>query len=593
MRLDSETVLSKGQAIALQQLKRIANVDLSALRIDHVDDTDEPESCLKIDVSLDCTHYERSANGLDLHARESVRLWIPRDFPYQSPTVTTAHTRFLGFPHVQWGNHLCLYQSLETQWQPSRGMVGLIDQLHSWFRKAAVNELDEPEGPLHPPVAYKGSKRTICVQANTPSRDHWPWFGATELVQRKEDLLDLVVWHDISDIAPDQVFAPALLLDFELPFEYPHTVYDLLTCMEKRGVESTRVIVHLMLASKRLVAGESMHVVIGTPSRGVAGDRENRLQHLSVWEIGPPDVLNLKTVALSCELLNHFQGQELPEDIRAIINSVFDRLLEWQKTSHVRWCSVLENRPEIITRRDEGTAMNWFSGKNVALWGCGALGGQIAEHLVRVGVAGIKLYDDKRVHPGILVRQNFVELDINDGKATALKRRLDAIAPQVNTTAYTADIIRKTLNDPNWLADVDIVIDATASLRVRSKLESVLKNQDRHVVIAAMMISGAARHGAMVLTPVGYSGGPLDAYRKLGLAAMNRKWLKDWVEAFWGARDGEPMRQPEPGCSDPTFVGSHADIAGLAARMLNSVAVELARKTKRSNRHAIDRRCYK
>ena len=298
-----------------------------------------------------------------------------------------------------------------------------------------------------------------------------------------------------------------------------------------------------------------------------------------MWEIDPPDVLNLKSVALSCELLNHFQSQELPEDIGVIVNSVFDRLLEWQKTSRVRWCSVIENRSEIVIRRDEGSVMDWFSGKNVALWGCGALGGQIAEYLVRAGVAGIKLYDDKRVKPGILVRQNFVEQDINDAKAVALKRRLDAIAPQVNITAHTEDVIRETLNDPNWQADVDIVIDTTASLHVRSKLESVLKNQDQHVPIAAIMISGAARHGAMVLTPVGYSGGPLDAYRRLGLAAMNRKWLKDWVEAFWGAHNDEPMRQPEPGCSDPTFVGSHADIAGLAARMLNSVAAELARET--------------
>ena len=30
--------------------------------------------------------------------------------------------------------------------------------------------------------------------------------------------------------------------------------------------------------------------------------------------------------------------------------------------------------------------------------------------------------------------------------------------------------------------------------------------------------------------------------------------------------------QPEPGCSDPTFVGSHADVAGLVGRMINEVA---------------------
>ncbi len=569
-------MLSDGQLIAIKQLRRIANVDRSALRIDHIEDANEREGWLKVDIALDCSHYEWVVGGLALHSRESVRLWVQKDFPYQVPVVTTAHTRFLGFRHVQWGTHLCLYQSKETQWQPARGMVGVIEQLDSWFRKAAFNELDDPDGPLHPPVAYSGSDTAICVRANTPGRDRWPWFGAAELVRRKVDLLELVDWHDITNITRDKRFAPALLLDFELPFEYPRTVQGLFTCMEKYGVETSRVIVHLMLASQRVTAGEPMHVVIGAPSRGIAGDRESRLQHLQVWEIDPADVLKLQGVALACDVRNRYQGGEVPEAIRAIINSVFDRLCEWQKESRVQWCSVIENRSEIVTRRDEGTAMDWFTGKTVAIWGCGALGSLIAEHLVRAGVTRLKLYDNKRVHPGILVRQNFVEQDINDDKAVALKRRLDAIASQIIVTPHIEDIIRDTLNNPNWQDGIDVVIDTTASLRVRSKLESVLKKQNRHVPIAAMMISGLVRYGAMVLAPVGYSGGPLDAYRRLGLAAKNRTWLVNWVDAFWGAREEEPMRQPEPGCSDPTFVGSHADISGLAARMLNRVAAELA-----------------
>ena len=63
-----------------------------------------------------------------------------------------------------------------------------------------------------------------------------------------------------------------------------------------------------------------------------------------------------------------------------------------------------------------------------------------------------------------------------------------------------------------------MVIDATASLHVRSKLEAVLKDQQRTVPIAAMMVSGRAQHAAMVLSPVGYSGGPLDLFRRLGLS---------------------------------------------------------------------------
>ena len=49
------------------------------------------------------------------------------------------------------------------------------------------------------------------------------------------------------------------------------------------------------------------------------------------------------------------------------------------------------------------------------------------------------------------------------------------------------------------------------------------------------------------------------------------------LEAFWPiSRSGERF-QPEPGCSEPTFIGSNADLAGLSARMLNSVARAIAK----------------
>ena len=583
MRWDSDAVLTDGQAASLRQLERIANVEGSALSVDYIDESDVPNDWLKVDVALDCTHYEYKEGGLKLHARESVCLWIAPDFPYEVPIIRTAHSRFLGFPHVQWGRQLCLYQSPEMQWQPSQGMVGLIAQLGEWIQKAALNELDAPEGPLHPPVAYPSADSTFCIQANTPGRDKWPWFGAGVLDWRKDNLFDVVDWRDVDALPADESFAPTLLLDFELPFEYPRTVFGLLRWMEKRGVETSRVLVHLMMAAQRLSDGEAMHVIIGSPSRGVAGDMNRRLQHLQVWEIEYNDVVKLRGVAIACDVMNQYNNEPTPEGIQKLIDSVFESLFKWQKESGIRWCSVLENRPEIITRRDEDTPMDWFKGKSVALWGCGALGGQLAEQLVRAGARELRLYDTAKVQPGILVRQNFVDADINCAKVNALKRRLDAIAPAVKITAHSDNVIRTTLNDPNWHAGVDVVIDATASLRVRSKLELVLKTADQRVPIIAMMVSGKSRHGALVLAPSCYSGGPLDAYRRLGLAAMNRTWLSECVDAFWGSREQEPMRQPEPGCSDPTFVGSHADIAGLAARMINHAAAEL----KEDNRCAL------
>ena len=571
-----DAVLTKGQAAGLRQLERIASAETSALQINYVDESEKANDWLKVNVSLNCTRYTYKDGGLKLHARESVTLWISPEFPHAVPIIRTAHTRFLGFPHVQWGRQLCVYLSTETQWQPSQGMFGLIQQLGSWFEKAALNELDALEGPMHPPVAYSSSNTTFCMQANTPESDQWPWFGAAILDWCKEDLYDVVEWKDVLDVPTDESFAPAILLDFELPFEYPKTLFHLLNWMEKRGVETSQVIVHLMIAAKRLSDGESMHVLLGTPSRGIAGDTNQRLQHLQVWEIEYLDVLKLQGVAIACDVMRLYRDAPTPEGTQKLIDGMFDSLFAWQKESEIRWCWVLENRPEIVTRRDEGTAMDWFKGKSVALWGCGAIGGQIAEQVIRAGVTELRLYDNARVHPGILVRQNFVDADISDHKVIALKRRLEAIAPKRIVVAYPEDIISTTLNDDTWQAGIDVVIDATASLRVRSKLELVLKDTDQVPPIVAMMLSGKARHGALVVTPSVYSGGPLDAYRRLGLAAKHRTWLSEYASAFWGDHALDTLRQPEPGCSDPTFIGSHADIAGLTARMMNHAAISLA-----------------
>lgn len=567
--------LSEGQTCALAQLNRIANTDHSPVSIVGIRESEQTDARLEVDITLDCTHYGSVDGGLPLHDREGFTLSIPRDFPFKQPSVCTAHSRFLGFPHVQWGRQLCLYQSSETQWIPSWGMMGLVAQLDEWLRRAARDELDDPEGALHPPVAYTVASTTICVNADTPPRNTWPWFGAAVLNRRKPNLIEVNEWKSVNQLVRNQLFAPAILLKFELPFEYPKTVKELLLRIEEGGIPPNRILVYLMLASTRVAPGNPLYFGIGGPSRGIAGDIENRRQHLNFWEIEQDDVGKLCVAAIACHIQNRFEGQDIPAQIRELIDPVFAELFRWQQEAKVRWCRAIENRPEIVTRRDKGCSMEWFRGKRVALWGCGAIGGLIAEHLARADVAQLTLYDNGRVNPGILVRQNFVHADIDDPKVDALKRRLESIAPSMSVIAKCEDLVTGTLNRPDWDANIDILIDATASLSVRSKLEFVLKTQECNVPVASLMISGNAELALVAFAPPTYRAGPFDVLRRLGIASINRDWLKGWAAAFWTNDIDNALRQPEPGCSAPTFVASHADVAGLAARALNVLAKRL------------------
>ena len=571
---------SKGQRTALDQLQRIAGTHRSPLRIVGVEESVDPSTSLVVHITLDCTGYEYVEGGLRLHNREGITLWIPSEFPFTPPRVSTAHTRFHGFRHVHWGRWLCLYVSPDTQWKPSLGMFGFIAQLDEWLGRASRNELDLPGEPLHPPVAYTVTSTSICINADTPDHSNLPWFGAAVLTQAKPDLFQVEGWQPTYAVPKDALFAPTVLLDFELPYEYPRTIQHLLRYLEINGVPSSRLLAFLMLASERVPEGAPLYVGIGTPSRGLAGDFAHRRQHLTFWEIEPIDVTKLRNVSIACNISDHYKGGETPEQIQALIDSVWDTLINWQSVARVRWCHVMENRPEIIIRRDEDTLMDWFRGKRIALWGCGAIGGLIAEHLARAGVAEITLYDQARVIPGILVRQNFSTADINEPKAEALARRLQSIAPGMTITPKVEDIISRTLSNTEWDANIDVVIDATASLRVRSKLEALLKDQVSRVPIAAVMLSASAQNAVAVIAPSGYKAGPLDVLRRLGLATINRNWLSDWAKAFWTTDAIEGLRQPEPGCSDPTFVASHADIASLSARALNATAKSLAEDQK-------------
>ncbi len=568
--------LSEGQQSALAQLQRIADTDRSPIRIVGVDDEPPPDACLSVDISLDCTHYPRVEGGLPLRDREGITLSIPADFPFSPPTVDTVHTRFHGFGHVQWGTRLCIYLSTETQWIPSQGMFGLLAQLDEWFRRGARNELDDPEGPLHPPVAYPVASTSICVNANTPGRDTWPWFGAAALHQPKPALLEVQAWSPLNALPDHLPFAPTVLLNFELPFEYPRTVQYLFDYLEAKGRLGYRLLAHMMIASERIPDGAPLYVGIGAPSRGVAGDPAQRNQHLTFWEIEPEDVAKLRAASIACQFSNRYTEQDTPTEIQTLIDSILDTLLAWRREARVRWCRVIENRPEIITGRDAGTPMDWFRGKRVALWGCGAIGGLIAEHLARAGVSQLTLYDRGRVTPGLLVRQNFSALDTDETKSAALAVRLQLITPNVQVTPRHEDIVLQTLAGADWDADVDLIIDATASLQVRSKVEALLKEHERQTPIATVMISATAHHAVAVLAPIRYRAGPLDALRRLGIATIAQDWLTDWAQAFWTREAIDGLRQPEPGCSDPTFVASHADVAALSAQALNTIAQILA-----------------
>ena len=541
--------------LAGKQLREIADNSDGTVEFDEGTQLVDTYSLFEISIRFD--GLERVENGLRVRAREAFHIFVPSTFPFEHPVVTTQHVRFSGFNHVQWRNQLCLYRS-SADWRPENGMYGFVKRLDAWIRDAALNNLDTDDAPLHPPVAYPTINRLFVPRANTPLVADSPWFGLAGLRERN-NRTEIVDWKDHGEELPEH-FAPAILLHRNLPFEYPKTVNSLLKELESHGIDYGLFIRKLGQYAQNSGTGTPLVVVLGTPMRRVEPGGP-ALQHLAVWEIDTTDADKLRKLNISS-----------PIDDSAQWVAAVAEVVKWSIFADVGWCRVREMRSEVTRRRDQSSPMSWFFGKRVAIWGCGAVGTQVAESVVRAGARTVELVDNKLVEPGLLVRQGFEDADIGRFKADALADRLKRIDLDLEVVASTSNLIQR-ITGADSLPMVDFIIDCTASIAVRTALEHVLRDApNNRPPIASIAIDNQAANGAATLSRGNHSGGTLDLTRRLKLEACRSAQLAKPLEAFWPRSASREEFQTEPGCSEPTFIGSNADLAGLSARMLNSIA---------------------
>ncbi len=197
--------------------------------------------------------------------------------------------------------------------------------------------------------------------------------------------------------------------------------------------------------------------------------------------------------------------------------------------------------------------------------------------------------DHGDVHPGILVRQPYEDADIGHAKVGVLADRLRRIRPDAVVELWRVDVVTMVLEEHWQPSDFDLVVDATADRTVRSAIE---RRRSAHrtswPALAAVLIGHNARRGiAAVSYPVS-SGAGADALRRLGLAARAEpNSMADLVDDFFPDPPRGTLFQPEPGCSEVTFVGSASDVAGLAGQLLTGVLYALAAQSGREGMLAL------
>lgn len=544
--------LSLGQKLALNQLQDIASASGGALEI-----LDPPEvhsgAFVSVRMSLLAAVY-RKEGGFRFRDRERLVLLIFPDFPFTKPDLHFDHKRFIGQPHVQWGSYICLYQSAETEYQPSDGMFGFFERIHMWMASAGSGQLDPNDAPLHPPVTYTRSKTYFVVKADTPpDASEFAWIGRADLRNVRETRFDVVGWTSLEDWddSPGHPIAAAILLRQPLATEYPTKIYALIKLVERAGVSFSMLWRLLRLFALYSLDGEPGRFVFGSPMRRKAGGAPLR-SHITVWEIPAEPLAALRAHIMS-------GGEDVPSR---------DVVIQWLAEADIQWCEVMEDRAEIVHRRDGSALASFLIGKRVLLLGCGALGSVVAECVVRAGAASVCLVDKGVVKPGILVRQRYTDADIGLAKASALKAHLEALGLACVVTCEIRDLARSALSHfaiDEW----DLVIDATASANVQHRLERETVNYQLHVPLLSISVSAAASYGSVAVKMPNYIGSPHRISRQAKLEAFAHNGTHPLVKAFWPASEDMKIFQPEPGCSAPTFIGSAADIDYHAAGLLN------------------------
>ena len=552
--------------------------------------------CALFDVSLDLSGVEHAAGGIRLRGRERFVVAVPGAFPFAVPSVTVAHARWAGTPHVQWGRQLCLYAAPSVEWSPADGVRGLVERLVLWTERAAAGTLDPDGQPLHPPVAYvHGYAGHVVVRADLGPLVPWapdstrPVRLLIAVCEMRGDRLDVVRWADPDEHARGAaegrsvlfsadgtplIAAATVLVDHDLGFEYPSSARLLADGLIAAGLpEQTLLGLIGAAASANEAAAEARGgaragdgegpgpggvpavVLVGTPSRRL-GDGP-RLAHLVAWRL---DRL----------------GGSIGSLVGGTTGGLNERSLalggDWLGLARMLWLVVYEARPEVTRRRDEGSPARWLSGKRVLVLGCGALGGPIAELCARGGASKVVAVDNGVVTPGILVRQPYGDADIGQHKAVALARRLAEQLPIVDVQGRAEDAVTAWGSPGGGASSFDLVIDATADVSVRSALEHARSADGDWPHVVTVLTGHRARRGVVAISRAGATGGGHDVLRRLGTAARTTRAqdLADIADDLYPQTPRTDVFTPEPGCSAPTFVGSAAETTALAGQLLTA-----------------------
>lgn len=579
--------LPEGQQEALEALHSIALASDGALTVDL--DYGQLDGVLYVRVylaSASLLSLEQDKQDIRLKDWEPIDIAIPGAFPDRPPIASTGRDDFPALPHQARGSKFCVRVE-ESNWDPAAGMPGFLRAVIDAYQHIALGTLQGHLQPWRPVTVRYHGQGCAVIRADLPATGH---AGSETLfrwavgIQVSEDRLDIVEWLEVNDDAraaeltevlagelarinaerPDAFLIPAVIMAKPIALEYCGIWSRLRARLGEQGIDWSRLLDQLARAAainQPQPEGQERAAVLFRVAADTGTTDAGQDDRFAVARLTQHDAMLFAGIRTAEE------DADPPDQT---LSQFFEAALP------VAWIRVYDGRPESIWKRTAGRPARKLAGVRILLLGCGGLGAPIAEYCVRSGAARLHIVDSGTVSPGVLSRQPYEDADIGKPKAEVLAGRLSRIRPGTEIIGTVADIVRSDIFSRLDLDQYDLIIDATASRSVASKIERAQRDQhDPWPALVTVAISQRATHGVAAVTPRGAVGAGVDHFRRLGLRTCMSTALGDIYAAFFPPEASRLNFRPDTSCSDTTFIGSATDIGALAAQLLDGALARL------------------
>ncbi|MDP2342280.1 MAG: ThiF family adenylyltransferase [Deltaproteobacteria bacterium] len=228
---------------------------------------------------------------------------------------------------------------------------------------------------------------------------------------------------------------------------------------------------------------------------------------------------------------------------------LYDRQNALHDGRKISWVSTSNVAPH--RRRARGSASRALTTKRVLLIGAGALGSQVAELLVRLGVQTLGVVDKEKLEAGNLARHTLTLRDVGKSKAVAVAERLSTLSATVAVKGLNCDAAASASSTD--IGAFDVVIDCSADRDALDALDS-LGDGVRPIHWVSLSLS-------------------MDAERLYVFTACSGRFPRTafeeavgpWTEKDWVGIDVDALHSEGAGCWHPLSPARADDVMATAA----------------------------